>query len=69
MDHAHDDAEVVCPDSGSAGVLPKYVILRCCRDWPIQIEAVYDRGGTCGLCGESPELIMKEYQSGQQAKG
>lgn len=47
-------------------MLPKYVILRCCRDWPIQMESAYYRGGTCGLCGESPKLIMKEYQSGKQ---
>jgi len=42
---------------------PKYVILRCCRDWPIQIESAYHRGGKCGLCGESPQLILEEYQS------
>lgn len=42
--------------------LPKYVILRCCRDWPVQIEIAHRRDGRCGLCNRVPELVYQPYE-------
>lgn len=40
---------------------PKIVILRCCRDWPVQIEIAHRHGGRCGLCNQIPIAVFDPY--------
>lgn len=37
------------------------IILRCCRDWPIQAKMAMMKGGSCGLCGEYPTVVFERY--------
>lgn len=37
------------------------IILRCCRDWPIQAHSAMIRGGTCGYCKKFPEVVFELY--------
>jgi len=38
----------------------KIYSLRCCRDWPCQLEAMFFPG-RCGLCGQTPERVFEPY--------
>lgn len=52
-----------------SGTEQKLYILRCCRDWPVDLVTGTLNRGFCGLCNQEPQFVFEEYDSAHDFGG